>query len=185
MSPTGRRGTRTEATHGSGTAVTGPEPATRRVLDGTVHRLDPAVRVWWVMRRGAFWVLGGLIGLVTAVANRAPVAAALVGGATVVAVAGVVGSALLSYRYWSWSAHHDAIEITHGVVYRHHSVVPHHRIQQIDIERGPLERILGIATLILRSAAATTDARIPGVDHEGSEVLRRALLDRVGADDAV
>lgn len=154
-------------------------------LDGTERSLDPRVRVWWAVRRSATWVILGLGWAVGALVQGHPIAAGIVAIGVVVATLLSVGSAALSYRYWSWAVHDDAIEITHGVVYRHQSVVPHHRIQQIDIERGPLERMLGLATLILRSAAATTDARIPGIPVARSDAVRHALLDRVGVGDAV
>lgn len=154
-------------------------------LDGHARKLDPRARSLWMIRRSAFWVLLGLIALVVAAANGAAVAALASVVVTCVVVAIAFGSAVLSYRYWSWAAHDDAIEITHGVINRHLSVVPYHRIQQIDIERGPVERFLGIATLKLRSAAASTDASVPGIALDHSEQLRHVLLERAGADDAV
>ena len=109
------------------------------------------------------------------------------GGVTAVLalVALAIVSAYLSWHYWSWATHEDAIELSHGVIMRRLSVVPYHRVQQIDIKRDPIERMLGISTLILRSAAATTDAHVPGVPFEETESLRHALLARAGVDDAV
>ncbi len=153
--------------------------------DGTIRKLDPKVRTLWSVRRGVVPLVAGAVWFVVAVAAGDTTAAVLAGVVTVLVLVMVVASVALSYRYWTWSVHEDAIELTHGVVVRRHSVVPHHRIQQIDIERGPVERILGIATLVLRTAAATTDARIPGIGSEHSEQVRRALRERVGVDDAV
>lgn len=155
------------------------------LLDGATRRLDPRARLLWMLRRSAFWAVLGVIWMIAALANGSGSGALVALVVTGVVVAVAAGSAALSYRYWSWAAHADAIEITHGVVFRHLSVVPYHRIQQIDIDRGPLERVLSIATLVLRSAAATTDARLPGVAWSHSEALRHALLERAGVDDAV
>jgi membrane protein YdbS with pleckstrin-like domain len=77
------------------------------------------------------------------------------------------------------------LELQHGVVVRATSLVPYHRIQQIDLHRGPLERFLSLSTLVLRTASATTDARLPGIAAEHAELLRHELLARAGVDDAV
>jgi membrane protein YdbS with pleckstrin-like domain len=63
--------------------------------------------------------------------------------------------------------------------------LPFHRIQQVDIERGPLDRAFGLSTLIIRSAAASTDAKVPGLDPSVVEDLRQSLLERADLDDAV
>ena len=79
----------------------------------------------------------------------------------------------------------DALELRHGVFVLRESLVPYHRIQQIDVVRDPLERALGLSTLELRTAAATTDAKVPGIPADAAESLRRALLERAHVDDAV
>jgi uncharacterized protein len=91
----------------------------------------------------------------------------------------------LEWSRWSWTIFDDAIELRNGVVSRRASLVPFHRIQQIDLHRDPLERMLGLSSLVLRTAAATSDARIPGIDAGHAEGLRHQLLARAGIDDAV
>ena len=71
------------------------------------------------------------------------------------------------------------------MLYRQASLVPYHRIQQIDVTRGPLERALGLSHLVLRTASATSDGMIPGIPAERADELRRLLLERAGLDDAV
>jgi hypothetical protein len=61
--------------------------------------------------------------------------------------------------------------------------MPYHRLQQVDEGQGPLERWLGMATVKLRSAAATTDATIPGIAAADVDELRRLLMQRAGRDD--
>jgi membrane protein YdbS with pleckstrin-like domain len=71
------------------------------------------------------------------------------------------------------------------VIIANESLVPYHRIQQIDVERGPLDRLLGLSSLVLRTASATTDGKIPGIPAATADALRVRLLTRAGADDAV
>jgi membrane protein YdbS with pleckstrin-like domain len=48
-------------------------------------------------------------------------------------------------------------------------------MQFIDVEIGPIERIFGLATVQLHTAAAATDARIPGLPRAEAERLRDRL----------
>ena len=56
-------------------------------------------------------------------------------------------------------------------------------LQEVDVGQGPLERWFGMASVRLRSAAATTDASIPGLPQSDVEGLRRLLMQRAGRDD--
>jgi membrane protein YdbS with pleckstrin-like domain len=154
-------------------------------LDGTVHQLDPRIRVVWAVSSTVPWLVLGVAGAVAAVVTGYP---ALAGVAAVVAIViAVVGLSIVGWRWrcWQWSAWDDALELQHGVLNRHASVVPYHRIQQIDIHRDPIDRMLGLSKLILRTAAATSDATLPGIAAEHADELRHALLRRTGHDDAV
>ena len=48
-------------------------------------------------------------------------------------------------------------------------------MEAVDIKIGPLERMLGIATLQLHTAAAASDARIPGLERDEAARLRDRL----------
>lgn len=98
---------------------------------------------------------------------------------------GAVAVAFLHWSFWWWDTGGEALELGHGIVIRHSSYVPYHRIQQIDVERGPLERALGLARLTVHTASATTDAAIPGLALEQARTLRQHLLERAGRDDGV
>lgn len=154
-------------------------------LDGTVHQLDPRIRVVWAVSSTVPWVVLGIAGATIAVVTGHPPLAALIG--VVALVAAVIGVSVVGWRWrcWEWSAWDDALELQHGVLNRRASVVPYHRIQQIDIHRDPIDRILGLSKLILRTAAATSDATLPGIASAHADELRHALLDRSGHDDAV
>jgi membrane protein YdbS with pleckstrin-like domain len=57
------------------------------------------------------------------------------------------------------------------------SVVPYGRMQFIDVAAGPLERLFGLATVRMHTAAAASDARIPGLDRAEAARLRDRLAD--------
>ncbi len=155
-------------------------------LDGSTHALDPKIRTVWAIAGTIPGAIIGIAWLVIAIVSGDD-AALLVFPVlfTLVWAGAAVTMAHLRFDRWSWAAWHDAVDLRHGVIVAHQSVVPYHRIQQIDIHRGPVERSLGLATLILRTAAATTDARLPGIPTGSADALRHELLRRSGLDDAV
>lgn len=105
--------------------------------------------------------------------------------ATPPAALAAAGWAHWEWRRWWWGTGAEALEVGHGVVIRRSSYVPYHRIQQIDVERGPVERLLGLASLTVHTASATTDASIPGLAVDDARALRRHLLEQAGRDDGV
>jgi uncharacterized protein len=55
--------------------------------------------------------------------------------------------------------------------------VPYGRMQLIDVNRGPVSRILGLAELKFLTAAASTGVSIPGLPIADAEVLRDRLVE--------
>lgn len=102
-----------------------------------------------------------------------------------VAVPVGVAFARRSWRSWRWHDGPLALELRHGVVFRASSYIPYRRIQQIDLERGPLDRAFGLTQLVVHTASATTDAHIPGLHADEATRLRSHLLERAGVDDTV
>jgi uncharacterized protein len=156
------------------------------LVDGTTHRLHPRVRLAWASAGAALGLAVAGIAALVALADGSAVAAltwfVALGVPWVLAAWGL---ARWRYARWSWTAWPDALELAHGRVVHRASLVPYHRIQQIDISRGPFARTFGLSTLILRTAAATSDAELPGIGADHAEALRRELLARAGVDDAV
>ncbi len=92
---------------------------------------------------------------------------------------------LARFRCWRYELAEDALELRHGIVERIHSAIPYYRVQYVDIVQGPVERMVGLATLKVHTAAASSDAAIPGVPAAEAESLRRLILARTGTGDAV
>lgn len=65
-----------------------------------------------------------------------------------------------------------------GVIFQSVTVQPFSRLQHVEITRGPLERLFGLATLKLFSAGGAQHAiAIPGLLLEQAEYLRGCILD--------
>jgi uncharacterized protein len=85
------------------------------------------------------------------------------------------------YARWRWRFTDLAVELEHGVLVRQAEALPYFRIQQIDVNEGPIDRLLGLASLQVTSASASGSVTLPGIAAEDAPGLRRALLARAAA----
>lgn len=72
----------------------------------------------------------------------------------------------------------DDLVIRRGIMFKSMSVVPYGRMQFVDVHQGPLDRHFGISRVQLHTAAATTDATLPGLPADESSRLRDRLTAR-------
>ncbi|MDQ1586201.1 MAG: uncharacterized protein QOJ90_2979 [Actinomycetota bacterium] len=93
----------------------------------------------------------------------------------------IVGRAV---RSWGYAERADDLLITRGILYRQLVVVPYGRMQFVDVTAGPLDRRFGLATVQLHTAAAATDAQIPGLVPAEAARLRDRLAARGEASSA-
>jgi hypothetical protein len=104
-----------------------------------------------------------------------PVAGAI--GAAAVVVAGAFCLYLLRRRFqaWAYQERQEDLVVSRGVMFRRQSVVPYGRMQFVDVTAGPVERLFKLATVKLHTAAAASDARIPGLERDEAARLRDRL----------
>ncbi|MBT0767709.1 PH domain-containing protein [Kineosporia sp. J2-2] len=81
-------------------------------------------------------------------------------------------------RAWGYAERADDLLIRHGVMFRELVVVPYGRMQFVDVQAGPLDRMFGVAHVQLHTASAGTDARIPGLNAPEAGRLRDRLASR-------
>ena len=115
--------------------------------------------------------IGGLIGG----AAGTPLIGLIV--ALVLLAAGLAGEWFVARRVaaWGYAERDDDLMVRRGVMIRRQSVVPYGRMQFIDVTAGPVERSLGLATVRMHTAAAASDARIPGLERAEASRLRDQL----------
>ncbi|MEU0008163.1 PH domain-containing protein [Streptomyces sp. NPDC006314] len=82
-----------------------------------------------------------------------------------------------NWRSWRYAERADDLLISRGVLWREETVVPYGRMQLVEVTSGPVERRFGLATVQLHTAAAATDATIPGLDPAEAERLRDRLTE--------
>lgn len=79
------------------------------------------------------------------------------------------------YRSWGYLERADDLVVRRGLLFRQVTVVPYGRMQFIDVSAGPIDRIFGLATVQMHTAAAASDARIPGLMQQEADRLRDRL----------
>ena len=80
-------------------------------------------------------------------------------------------------RAWAYAEREDDLLVRRGVMFSRLSVVPYGRMQFIDVTAGPFERSFGLATVRMHTAAAASDARIPGLERDEAARLRDRLAE--------
>jgi uncharacterized protein len=76
---------------------------------------------------------------------------------------------------WGYAERERDLLVRHGLLVRRLSIVPYARMQFVDVTAGPLERTFKLATVVLHTAAAASDARIPGLPPAEASRLRDRL----------
>ena len=76
---------------------------------------------------------------------------------------------------WGYAERDEDLLVRRGVLVRRTSVVPYGRMQYVDVTAGPLDRRLGLARVTLHTAAAASDASIPGLPAAEATRLRDRL----------
>lgn len=142
-----------------------------------VRTLDPTVRWLWVGRALVFGAITG--GLTTGGALVVAPRFAWAGGA-VFALLALLGSvhALLLYRSWEYRLRDDSVYLHRGVITQVQTVVPYVRVQHIDTSRGPIERLVGLSTMVIYTAGSRgADVTVPGlVPKEAADLQTRLKL---------
>ncbi|MCK1821812.1 PH domain-containing protein [Streptomyces sp. XM83C] len=82
-----------------------------------------------------------------------------------------------NWRSWRYAERADDLLISRGVLWHEQTVVPYGRMQLVEVTSGPVERRFGLASVQLHTAAAATDATIPGLDPAEAERLRDRLTE--------
>lgn len=78
-------------------------------------------------------------------------------------------------RAWGYAERDNDLLVRHGLLVRRLSIVPYARMQFVDVTAGPLERAFDLATVQLHTAAAASDAKVPGLRPAEASRLRDRL----------
>jgi membrane protein YdbS with pleckstrin-like domain len=150
--------------------------------------LDAGITGWRGVSRRLVWVdvaailLFGVIGAAVGTMLLLLVPGHWLGGIvlTVVVVATVARLVIAPRRVAAigWILREDDLVVRRGILLSRLVAVPYGRMQLVDVNRGPVARLLGLAELRLVTAAATSDVTLPGLPEPEAAELRDALVAR-------
>ena len=98
--------------------------------------------------------------------------------------------AKLTYHFYRYELLDTGFRKESGVIYKKYVTIPYGRIQNVDINRGILARILGLSDLNIQTAGASAtvsryglmgaggEGRLPAVSMATGEQLRDELIQR-------
>ena len=84
------------------------------------------------------------------------------------------------YRAWDYWMDGEELRLRRGVWTRVHTLVPLDHVQHIDVSQGPLERALGICSLVLHTAGTLhSQIVVPGLTRDTAERMRDEIRARI------
>lgn len=149
-----------------------------------MQQLDPRVVGLWRLGSALWWTVLTLAMLIPRLAWEWPIWLMLPVAA--LGVAWTVHVPAARYRHFTYQVGEVDVRVMHGWLTRHASVVLHSRIQHVDTRQGPLERMLGLAGVVVYTAGSVgAMVGIPGLAAREAEALRDRLAQLSGTDDAL
>jgi hypothetical protein len=103
--------------------------------------------------------------------------AGLVAGAVLlIALALVIRVPQSRYNARGYQLGGDRLRVVRGLLFRSDTVVPFGRVQHIDVDQGPIDRLFGIATLTLHTAGNhNASISLPGLGEPLAREMREEI----------
>ncbi|SDR41787.1 PH domain-containing protein [Natronobacterium texcoconense] len=153
-----------------------------------MEALNTRIRYLWIAQ-GV--ILAAILGVVLAAVDQwiVTVPTAVLGGIVAVVLLAGTAYAIRLYQIWRFELQSDALYLERGVVTFVETAVPFVRVQHVDTQFGPIERALGLSSVVVYTAGSrNADVRIPGLTPDRARELQDTLRDLAvesEADDAV
>lgn len=95
--------------------------------------------------------------------------------------------ARMSYKRWFYEFDNDNLKIERGIIWKKYSNIPYARIQNIDIARGIIARMLGFSEVDIQTAGfsytrrgmPSSEGHIPAVSFKEAEQIRKFLIKKI------
>ncbi len=94
----------------------------------------------------------------------------------------------MAYNRWMYEFTDTQLRIERGIIWKRYSNMPYARVQNVDITRGILARILGFSSVNIQTAGYSYSGRgmpssegyLPAVSAEEAEKIREFLMKKIG-----
>jgi len=99
-----------------------------------------------------------------------------IGPVVIIAAVIIMRLPLRRYAARGFAMVEERLRVVRGIWWRSDSVVPFGRVQHIDVNRGPLERYFGLATLTVHTAGTHgASVHLPGLAYADALAMRDAI----------
>ena len=138
------------------------------------NRVDPRCRRWWTAQ-AALVVVGLLIALSVVPLFLGPLLLLAPAVWLVIGAAAIVVVPRVRWSIHRWEETDTAIYSRSGLFWEEWRAAPLSRVQTVDKTRGPLERLFGLATVVVTTASSKGAVRIRSLDAQVAEQMARRL----------
>ncbi|MGW8592638.1 PH domain-containing protein [Dietzia sp. NPDC055340] len=138
------------------------------------NRVDPRCRRWWTAQ-AALVVVGLLIALSVVPLFLGPLLLLAPAVWLVIGAAAIVVVPRVRWSIHRWEETDTAIYSRSGLFWEEWRAAPLSRVQTVDKTRGPLERLFGLATVVVTTASSKGAVRIRSLDAQVAEEMARRL----------
>jgi membrane protein YdbS with pleckstrin-like domain len=162
-----------------------------------MNKLHPGVR--WVFRIQSYFSIGLILMIIVFYSFRIFSAFSASSLSTKIIIGAIIFIILLiliteiyvrmAYNRWLYEFTKSGVKIERGIIWKRYSNIPYQRIQNVDIRRGIIARLLGFSTLEIQTAgyAASygrrglprSEGHIPGVSIKMAEKIRDDLMNKI------
>ena len=81
-------------------------------------------------------------------------------------------------RAWGYGETDKDLFLRRGIMFKKMWAIPYGRMQFVDVEQGPIDRLFGVAQVSMKTASQESAASIPGLDRAEADRLRAVLTER-------
>ena len=138
------------------------------------HRVDPRCRQWWTTQV-ALGAIIPVIALLLLPLFLGPWLLLASAAGLVLALAALVAVPKVRWSIHRWEETEHAVYSRSGLFWEEWRAAPLSRVQTVDKTRGPLERLFGLATVVVTTASSKGAVRISALDAG----LAEEMVDRL------
>ncbi|WP_309602839.1 PH domain-containing protein [Sphingomonas sp.] len=158
---------------------------TAEPLAAPIQPVEPSYRNGLRLAAAAFWVPASLGALVVdrLILHEFPFAGLLPALAGLLALGAIVIAPNRIYRRLGYSVDGDFLRVVRGWLFHSDTIVPFVRVQHIDVNRGPLDKVFGTASLVVHTAGTHNSiVTLPGLSPDRAAELRELIRGSIPTD---
>ncbi len=163
-----------------------------------MEQLHPGAK--WQFRIGAYfmfgflgiffgiWIIAPIIGLLLSLGRiftgsiTSTILFSIIGYILFVIIASEI-YARMTYNRWFYKFTDSELKLERGIIWKRYSNIPYERIQNVDIHRGVIARMLGFSSIMIQTAGYSAQSRaegyIPAVGIDKSEQIRAFVMKKI------